>query len=73
MEMEWEERSLKSQMRRADKLSARFVLIVGEEEFKKGTGIMRNMDNKEQSEIPLDQVESNLTKRLTTIESERML
>ncbi len=73
VEMEWEERSLKSQMRRADKLSARFVLIVGEEEFKKGTGIMRNMDNKEQSEIPLDQVESNLAKRLTTIESERML
>ena len=64
VEMEGQEKSLKSQMRRADKLRARFVFIVGEEELKGGKGILRDMDSKEQCEVRLDRLEEELSKRL---------
>jgi histidyl-tRNA synthetase len=40
-------------MRRADKLKARYVLILGEEELKKGKAVLRNMGTKSQEEIPI--------------------
>ena len=61
--MEVEERSLKSQMRRADKLRAFSALIVGDEELKSGKGILRNMDSKEQIEVSLDRIEDELLAR----------
>ncbi|MBI4527606.1 MAG: histidine--tRNA ligase [Deltaproteobacteria bacterium] len=60
VEMEGEEKSLKSQMRRADKMRAKLVLIVGEEELVRGKAILRNMDDKEQRETALDRVEEEL-------------
>jgi len=63
VEMEGEEKSLKSQMRRADKLRARFALIVGDEELKSRRAILRNMDSKEQFEISLDRIEEELLSR----------
>ena len=53
-ELDYEGKSLKSQMRKADKLKARFVLIIGEEELKKGRPILRNMEDKSQEEIPME-------------------
>ena len=61
--MEGEGRSLKSQMRRADKLRALHTLIVGENEMKSGQAILRKMDSKEQTEVALDQVERALDGR----------
>jgi histidyl-tRNA synthetase len=52
-ELDYEAKSLKSQMRRADKLKARYVLILGEEELKKGKAVLRNMGTKSQEEIPI--------------------
>jgi histidyl-tRNA synthetase len=52
-ELDYEGKSLKSQMRRADKLRARYVLIMGEEELKKGRAVLRNMETKSQEEIPI--------------------
>lgn len=60
VEMEGEGRSLKSQMRRADKMRALFVLIVGEEELRSGKGILRDMDSKEQFEVSLERIEEDL-------------
>src|SRR5947209_7937743 len=40
VEMEGEAKSLKSQMRRADKLKARSVLIVGDDELQKGRAVL---------------------------------
>lgn len=54
VEFDYEEKSLKSQMRRADKLGALYVLILGEEELKKGRAVLRNMANQSQEEIPLE-------------------
>jgi histidyl-tRNA synthetase len=63
IEMEGEERSLKSQMRRADKLRALNVLIVGEDEMKKGQAILRRMDSREQVEVGLAQFEELFRKQ----------
>jgi len=52
-ELDYEGKSLKSQMRRADKLKACYVLILGEEELKKGRAVLRNMGDQSQEEIPL--------------------
>lgn len=52
-ELDYEGKSLKSQMRRADKFKARYVLILGEDELKKGRAVLRNMEDKSQEEIPM--------------------
>ena len=52
-EMDLEDRSLKSQMRRADKLGASHVLIVGDRELDEGAAVLRNMTTKEQEKVPL--------------------
>lgn len=57
-EMEYEDKSLKAQMRRADKLGAKYVLLIGDEELKKGKAILRDMRGKTQEDIPLDPVDS---------------
>jgi histidyl-tRNA synthetase len=59
-EIDHEGRSLKSQMRRADKLGVRHVLIIGEEEIKKGEAQLRDMTSKEQSILPLESVPGKL-------------
>jgi len=63
VEMDGEERSLKSQMRRADKLKAKFVLIVGDNELQKGRAVLRDMASKQQEEIGLDMTETELLAR----------
>ncbi|MDH3444946.1 MAG: histidine--tRNA ligase [Deltaproteobacteria bacterium] len=60
VDLEGEGRSLKSQMRRADKLKARSVLIVGDDELQKGKVILRDMASKQQEEISLASVETEL-------------
>jgi histidyl-tRNA synthetase len=59
-ELDYEGKSLKSQMRRADKIKARYALILGEEELKKGRAILRNMMDKSQEEIPIDDLLTTL-------------
>jgi histidyl-tRNA synthetase len=48
--MDYEGRSLKSQMKQANKAGARFVLIIGDDELASGKGILRNMMNKEEQQ-----------------------
>jgi histidyl-tRNA synthetase len=53
-EMDFDDRSLKSQMKRADRSGATYVLIVGENERSNGVGVLRDMRTKAQVDIPLD-------------------
>jgi len=53
VEMDYEGKSLKSQMRRSDKFNSQFTLIIGEEELEKGRGVLKNMLAGIQEEIPL--------------------
>lgn len=54
--MDHEGRSLKAQMKQANKASARFTLIVGESEIEAGAGVLRDMRNRdaEQQNVKLD-------------------
>ncbi|HXV47160.1 MAG TPA: histidine--tRNA ligase [Candidatus Binatia bacterium] len=66
VEMEGEARSMKSQMRRADKLKAVSVLIVGEDELVKRRVLLRDMTGKQQQEISLETIEAELMARKTS-------
>jgi histidyl-tRNA synthetase len=51
------QRSLKAQMKEANRLNAEKVLIIGEEEMKKGIAVLRDMQTSEQKEIELDKMD----------------
>ncbi|HIJ89557.1 MAG: histidine--tRNA ligase [Desulfobulbaceae bacterium] len=51
--MDLEGKSLKSQMKQADRAKARYALILGEEELARGEAVLRDMTSKEQQAVPL--------------------
>ena len=59
-EMEYTGKSLKAQLRRADKLRARRVLILGEDELVRGVAQLRHMDTSVQEEVTLNGLENLL-------------
>ena len=65
-EIDYQDKSLKAQMRAADKLGAKWVAILGEKELKKEVIILRNMETKEQGEIKIkdivEEIEANYKK-----------
>ena len=69
VEMEYATKSLKAQMRRAGKLNARFVLMLGEEELARQVATLRNMDAGTQQELPLEGLEEQLLELLGDEES----
>ena len=54
VELDYEGKSLKSQMRRADKFRSRFTLIIGDDELGRGTAPLKDMDGGVQGEVALD-------------------
>jgi len=63
-EMDFEDRSLKSQMKRADRLGADYVLMLGEQELSREVAQLRNMRTRDQEEIPINGIIAELTHRL---------
>jgi histidyl-tRNA synthetase len=59
-EMDYLNRSLKAQMKAADKQISRYVYIIGEEELKKGKGILRDMESHEQTEVEFEELEKKM-------------
>jgi histidyl-tRNA synthetase len=59
--MDYTGKSLKAQMKRANRLAARQVLIVGESELASGKAILRDMTSQIQREITLDRIVETLT------------
>ncbi|MBU4342600.1 MAG: histidine--tRNA ligase [Candidatus Omnitrophica bacterium] len=55
-DIDYEDKSLKAQMRKAEKLGARFVIIFGGDEFKKGKVALRDMMKREQREVELEDI-----------------
>jgi histidyl-tRNA synthetase len=70
--MDFENRSLKSQMRRADKFGTSYVVIVGDRELDEGVAIFRNMATKEQEKVVLQEVVGTAVERIRafTVDSE---
>ena len=52
--MDYSDRSLKSQMKRADRLNCTYTLIMGEQEMQNHCVPLRNMNTKEQRILPLE-------------------
>lgn len=59
-ECDYLDRSLKAQMRYADKLGARFVLILGDEELRENVVTVRDMQKSEQWKEPSNKMASSL-------------
>ena len=51
--MDFSARSLKSQMRAADKQGARYVIILGDDEIKKNCFVLKDMKDSSQKELEL--------------------
>ncbi|MBW1753991.1 MAG: hypothetical protein JRJ46_13050, partial [Deltaproteobacteria bacterium] len=60
VEMDMGDRSLKSQMKRANKFAAKHTLIVGEKELEQGSVILRNMATKDQVLLPIENLVENV-------------
>ncbi|RLB64688.1 MAG: histidine--tRNA ligase [Deltaproteobacteria bacterium] len=65
-EMEYTGKSLKAQLRRADKLKTRRVLILGEDELSRGVAQLRYMDESIQEEVALDGLETRLLNEINS-------
>ncbi len=55
-DIDYERKSLKAQMRAADRLGAKFALIIGEEEVSRGEAVLRDMSTKEQSGVRFEEL-----------------
>ena len=54
--MDFEAKSMKSQMRSADKSGARYVCIIGEDELKNKSVTIKDMKSGEQSKLAEDKI-----------------
>jgi histidyl-tRNA synthetase len=64
VEIDYARGGLKAQMKKADRLGARRVLLVGDEELASGKGILRDMATRSQDHVPLSDLESILKEML---------
>jgi histidyl-tRNA synthetase len=67
VERDYEGRSLKAQMKLADRLKAPYVLILGGEELARGAAILRNMTASSQEEVPMEDLIKTLKDRLSRL------
>jgi len=59
--MDYSDKSLKSQMKRADKLNSAYTLIFGEKELDENRAQLRDMKTKNQQSLPLDHMLEAIT------------
>jgi len=57
-------KSLKAQLRQANSFGAHYAVIIGEQEIKKGTVILRDMTTAQQETIPLTELKDKLQRQL---------
>lgn len=56
VETDYMDRSVKAQMKYANKLNAKYTVIIGENEINEGVANVKNMDNGEQTSLKLDEI-----------------
>lgn len=57
------QKSLKAQMKYADKIGAKFTVVLGEDEVNNNRAVLKNMKTGEQSEISLDKIHEEIINR----------
>jgi len=67
-ELDYLNRSLKAQMREANKFNAKYVVIVGENEFEKGMVKLKEMKSGEQFEIGIEEFSNEVIKNVQKIQ-----
>lgn len=60
-EMEGSGKSMKSQMKYANKINAKYVIIIGDNELAEGTVILKYMDTSEQETVSLAEITNRIT------------
>jgi len=60
VEKDYMDRSLKAQLKYANKIEAKYVLILGEEEVIKGIGILKDMETGEQKNLYISTIEETM-------------
>ena len=63
-DMDYRESSLKSQFRRADRFKTRYVIVIGEDELKKGTVKLKNMKTGDEENIKFEKIIGEIQERL---------
>lgn len=58
VDMDYEDKSLKSQLKRADKLGVKYTIIIGEEELRRGKIKVRNMKQSTEEEMDFENVKN---------------
>jgi histidyl-tRNA synthetase len=61
-------RSLKAQIKYADRIGAPFVMIIGEDELARGVARVRNMADGSEAEVPLESAAADMTHRLEAVQ-----
>nr|NIT13381.1 histidine--tRNA ligase [Candidatus Dadabacteria bacterium] len=56
VEVDYNDRSLKSKLKRANKLEAKHTIIVGEDEFERGKVKIRDMQSSTEQEVDIEKV-----------------
>ena len=56
VDFDYLQRSVKAQMREANKMNARYVLFIGGDEYKEGMMKLKNMSTGEEEKIPMDSI-----------------
>ena len=54
--MDFAGRSMKAQMKQANKLGAKYSVILGEDEIAEGVVMLRSMEDSSQAKVPMAQV-----------------
>ena len=62
VETDYMDRSVKAQMKYANKLGAKHTVILGENELNSNAAKIKNMENGEQTEVALDAIAAYFTK-----------
>lgn len=63
-DIDYHGKSLKAQMRQADSLGSKFVLIIGEDEAARGEILLRDMSTKEQSPVRMEEAVKTISKKI---------
>lgn len=61
---EYGKKSIKAQMKYANKIGANFVIVIGDNEIASNTVVIKDMNNGDSTEVSLDEVVDNMLKKL---------
>lgn len=63
-ELSFDGGSMKSQMKKANRSSAKFALIIGEDELSSNSATLKNMNDSSQEEINLNEIENSIKEKI---------